>query len=144
MKYAFEGFIGTIGTFIAYLLGGWDSAMQTLLIFMLLDYITGVITAAVFRKSSKTKSGGLNSTIGLQGIFKKVGEIVLVMVAFQLDLHLGIDILRTGVIFALLANETISIIENLGLMGVPIPSIIKKAIDLLNEKSGEAEQKEGD
>ena len=140
MKNYVFGIIGAIGSYLAYLLGGWDTGMETLLIILLLDYITGIIVAGVFRKSKKTKSGGLNSSIGLMGIFKKVGELILVMVAVLLDRALNLDIVRNGVIIVLISNEVLSIIENLGLMGVPIPKIIQKAVDLLNDKAGEKEE----
>lgn len=131
--------LGFIGTGFVSLLGGWDKALQTLLIFIVIDYITGLIVAGIFRKSAKTPTGGLNSTIGLKGIFKKVGEFILVVVASLLDGVLGLSVIRYTVIIALVANEVLSIIENLGLMGVPIPKIIRKAIDLLNEKGGETD-----
>ena len=133
---------GFIGTGLVSLLGGWDKALQTLLIFIVIDYITGLIVAGVFKKSAKTTTGGLNSTIGLKGIFKKVGEFILVVVATLLDGVLGLEVIRYTVIIALIANEVLSIIENLGLMGVPIPKIVKKAIDILNERGGETDGKD--
>ena len=109
--------------------------MATLLIFMIIDYLTGLIVAGVFKKSLKTESGGLNSNIGFKGVCRKVMILLIVIVGKQLDLVLEIDYIGTAVIIAYIANETVSIIENAGLMGVPIPNIIKKAIDLLNKKA---------
>ena len=126
---------GTIGSFTVSLLGGWNAAMATLLIFMIIDYLTGLIVAGVFKKSLKTESGGLNSNIGFKGVCRKVMILLIVIVGKQLDLVLEIDYIGTAVIIAYIANETVSIIENAGLMGVPIPNIIKKAIDLLNKKA---------
>lgn len=124
---------GVIGGFITYIVGGWDMAILTLLIFMAIDYITGLIVAGIFHKSKKTASGGLNSKIGFLGLAKKVVVFLLIIVAQCLDLILGIDFVRNGVIIAFITNEVISIIENAGLMGVPMPNVIHKALDLLQD-----------
>ena len=126
---------GVIGGFITYLVGGWDMAILTLLIFMAIDYITGLIVAGIFHKSKKTASGGLNSKIGFLGLAKKVIVFLLIIVAQLLDLILGIDFVRNGVIIAFITNEVISIIENAGLMGVPMPKVIHKALDLLQDQT---------
>ena len=126
---------GVIGGFITYLVGGWDMAILTLLIFMVIDYITGLIVAGIFHKSKKTASGGLNSKIGFLGLAKKVIVFLLIIVAQLLDLILGIDFVRNGVIIAFITNEVISIIENAGLMGVPMPKVIHKALDLLQDQT---------
>lgn len=126
---------GVIGGFITYLVGGWDMAILTLLIFMAIDYITGLIVAGIFHKSKKTASGGLNSKIGFLGLAKKVVVFLLIIVAQFLDLILGIDFVRNSVIIAFITNEVISIIENAGLMGVPMPKVIHKALDLLQDQT---------
>lgn len=122
---------GLIGTLVTATLGGWNDAIITLFIFMIIDYITGLICAGVFKKSKKSKSGGLSSSACLKGLFKKVGELILVMIAVRFDMLTGTSYIKDGTIIALIVSETISIIENLGLMGVPIPEIITKSIDLL-------------
>lgn len=127
--------LGLTGGFIATLLGGWDTALQTLIIFMTVDYISGVLVAGVFKKSKKSKSGTLSSGVGFKGIVKKVMGLVLVLIACRLDLLLGITFCRDSVIIALVSNEVLSIIENAGLMGVPVPEAIKKAIEMLNSKN---------
>lgn len=138
VKAAVFGFLGLIGGAITNLLGGWDTAMQTLLIFMAVDYITGLILAGVFKKSNKTEHGALESKAGFKGLCKKGVILLVVLVAVRLDLMLGLEeIIRNGVVIAFCLNETISIIENAGLMGVPIPSAITKAIELLQKKSEE-------
>lgn len=126
---------GVIGGFITYIVGGWDMAILTLLIFMAIDYITGLIVAGIFHKSKKTASGGLNSKIGFLGLAKKVVVFLLIIVAQLLDLILGIDFVRNSVIIAFITNEVISIIENAGLMGVPMPKVIHKALDLLQDQT---------
>lgn len=126
--------IGVIGSFISYLLGGFDMALITLLLFMAIDYITGFIVAAVFHKSNKTQSGSLNSRAGWKGLCKKGITLLIVLVAARLDLMMGVTFIRDGVIVAYIVNELLSIIENAGLMGVPIPKVITKGIEALKKE----------
>ena len=130
--------LGTIGSFIASLFGGWSMDLRTLLIFMVVDYVSGLILAGVFKKSEKTKSGALSSNVGFKGLCKKIGILFCVLIAYRLDISIGTAYIRTAVIIAFIANEAVSIVENVGLMGVPIPPAILKAIDVLkNKKDGE-------
>ncbi|HWP50555.1 MAG TPA: phage holin family protein, partial [Clostridia bacterium] len=93
--------------------------------------------AAVFHKSAKTEGGALSSAAGLRGLFKKGGMLLLVYVACRLDLLTGMTYIRDTAVIALVTNETVSIIENLGLMGVPIPPILTKTMDVLKNKAEE-------
>ena len=129
--------LGVIGAAISNLFGGWDAALTTLIIFMAIDYASGIIVAGVFHKSSKSDSGGLNSHIGWQGICRKGITLAIVLIACRLDLLIGTSYIKDAVIIAFCANELISIVENAGLMGLPIPNVITKAIDVLKEKSNE-------
>ena len=129
--------LGVIGAAISNLFGGWDAALTTLIIFMAIDYASGIIVAGVFHKSSKSDTGGLNSHIGWQGICRKGITLAIVLVACRLDLLIGTSYIKDAVIIAFCANELISIVENAGLMGLPIPDVIIKAIDVLKEKSNE-------
>lgn len=141
-KYAFMAIFGAA---VAALLGGWDGAMLTLCVFMLIDYISGVVLAAVFKKSSKTPSGTLESRAGLKGLCRKVGMLLMVIVAVRLDIMCNLGgVLRTGVIFALVANESISIVENLGLMGLPLPKPLVSAIEQLHGKSEKSKEDDSD
>lgn len=133
----FCSIIGVTGGFISALFGGWSSALTTLIIFMAIDYITGIIVAGVFKKSKKTETGALESYTGWKGLCRKGVSLLIVLIACRLDITLGSSFIRDAVIIAFIANETISIIENAGLMGIPIPSIITKAIDCLEEDSKE-------
>ena len=126
--------LGVIGGAITSLFGGWDSALTTLLIFMAADYVTGLIVAGVFHKSKKTETGALQSHAGWVGICKKGVILLIVLIAYRLDLTIGSTFIRDAVIIAFIGNELISIVENAGLMGVPIPSAITKAIDILKNK----------
>ena len=124
---------GVVGAIIADMLGGWDTALQTLMIFMAIDYLTGLVVAGVFHKSEKTETGTLESRAGWKGLCKKGMTLLIVLVAAQLDKITGTNVIRNGVIIAYVANEAISIIENAGLMGIPIPKIIINAIDILKK-----------
>ena len=136
-KFISFGAIGTIGSSIAGLFGGWSTDLTTLVIFMAIDFITGLIVAGVFKKSKKSKNGALKSKVGLIGLTKKTMILLMVLIAARLDLLMGIDYIRTGLIIAFICNETISITENIGLMGVPIPKPILNAIDILKSKEDE-------
>lgn len=121
---------GLIGSFIAALFGGWDSALATLLIFMGVDYVTGLMVAA----AGKSPKGKLSSKVGWKGLAKKCIILLLVLVAARLDVVLGTSYVRAGVCIAFLCNEVISILENAGLMGVPLPAALKNAVELLQKK----------
>lgn len=132
--------IGVVGGFIASLFGGWDAALTTLVIFMGIDYVTGLIVAGVFHNSGKTESGALESRAGWKGLCRKGMTLLIVLIACRLDLIMNTNFVRDAVVIGYIANETISIVENAGLMGLPIPSAIIKAIEVLtkkNEKEGE-------
>lgn len=124
---------GIIGAAIAGLFGGWDAALITLLIFMGIDYILGVIVAAC-GKSPKSETGKLSSAIGWKGLAKKCVSLLLVLVAVRLDILLGTSYIRDGVCIAFCCNELLSILENAGLMGVPLPGVLQNAVELLQKK----------
>lgn len=132
--------IGTVGGLIASLFGGWDTALATLVIFMAVDYATGLIVAGVFHKSQKTESGALESRAGWKGLCRKGTSLLVVLVAYRLDLVIGSNFVKDATIIAFIANETISIIENAGLMGAPIPAVIVKAIDVLKQKADDSQE----
>lgn len=134
IKAAVLAAVGTLGGAVAALFGGWTSAMTTLIIFIAIDYLTGLIVAGVFKRSGKSESGALESRAGFKGLCRK-GMILLV--ACRLDLTLGTAYIKDAVCVAFIANETLSIIENAGLMGVPIPAVITKAIDVLKEDNND-------
>ena len=129
--------VGTTGSVIASLFGGWSTALTTLLIFILIDYVTGFIVAGVFHKSPKTKTGALESRAGLKGILRKCTMLLFVLVGHRLDLAIGASYIRDAVCIAFILNELISIVENAGLMGLPIPAAISNAIDILKEKNND-------
>lgn len=126
--------IGVIGSAIASAFGGWSTGLTTLVIFMAIDYITGLIVAGVFHKSTKTETGTLESRAGFKGLCRKGAMLLVVLVGYRLDLAVGTAYIKDAVIIAFMANEAISIIENAGLMGVPMNDTIKNAIDILQKK----------
>jgi toxin secretion/phage lysis holin len=134
--------IGVIGAFIARVYGGWDAALTTLVIFMAIDYVTGFIVAAVFHKSEKTQNGALESKAGFIGLCKKGVVMLIVLMACRLDMVVGSTFIKDATVIAFITNETISIIENAAAMGVPIPSPIVQAIDIL-VKRGENNENGG-
>lgn len=124
-----------IGTFLTFIFGDWDVALQCLVIAIALDYISGIIKAFINKE--------LSSKIGLKGILKKVGVLVVVALAVLIDKITGESgAVRTLVIYYFVANEGLSIIENLGEAGLPIPDVIKKALkSLKNESKGKTNGK---
>jgi toxin secretion/phage lysis holin len=129
------GVLGIVGSVIAKYLGGWDAALQTLIIFMAVDYFTGMLVAAVFHKSEKTVNGRLDSRAGFKGLCRKGMTLVMVLVGSLLDGLSGTDVIRNAVVIAYCINEAVSIVENAGIMGLPIPSIIRKALEILQNKT---------
>ena len=124
-------FTGGAGALITFLFGQWNNALQALAMFMLIDYITGVMAAYM---KPKTK---LSSKRGLRGIVKKLALITFVVFAHWLDMAIGQTIFCTLVTYSLLGNEGLSITENLSHCGVPIPTGIKKKLEeLTHEKEG--------
>lgn len=140
MREMFYTIMVGVGSALSYFIGGVDTMFIVLCIFLLIDYAMGIIVATVFKNSSKTESGKLNSTVSFKGLCKKFFVIVLVGVSHMLDVVLGTNFIRGGVVVAFISNETISIIENAGLMGIPIPAPLKKAIDILQEREVEVNE----
>lgn len=129
--------IGIVGGAIATAFGGWDTALVALVIFMAIDYVTGLVVAGIFHASPKTESGALESLAGWKGLCRKGMTLLVVLVACQLDKVMGYSFIRDAAIIGFMANEAISIIENAGLMGVPIPEGVMQAVEVLKKKSRE-------
>jgi len=135
MKAEIMAGIGIVGGFIFSAFGGWDAGLHALFTFMAIDYISGWVVAAVFKKNDKTDSGALSSNKGFMGLLKKGMQLLIVLVGYELDLVIGTNFIRNGVIIAFISNELVSIMENAGLMGIPLPPVIHKAIDILTKHS---------
>ena len=137
MSAKYTAIIGAVGGFVTALLGGWDYAMQLLVIAMAVDYISGVMVAGVWHKSSKSESGKLESRAGFKGLCRKGMSLGLVLVAHYMDLAIGTQYIRDAIVIGFAANEIFSILENLGLMGVQYPAVIKNALEVLRGKGEE-------
>ena len=142
MKDILFGIVGAVGAAIASLFGGWSVGLIVLLSLMALDYISGIIVAAVFKKSKKTPSGALSSKVGFIGIAKKGFILIIVCAACLLEKVTNTNYIRDLVIIFYVCNEILSIFENAGLMGMPIPKVMKKAIDVLQSKDEDQDDNE--
>ena len=127
--------IGVAGGAVVAALGGWDTSMQLLVIAMIVDYMTGVAVAAVWHKSAQSESGALESRAGFKGLIRKGCIIALVLIAHYMDLAIGTQYIRDALVIGFATNEIISILENLSLMGIQYPEIIKRALDIMQDKS---------
>lgn len=123
--------IAAIGGGLGYFLGGWDGFLYALVIFVIIDYITGLMCAVLDRK--------LSSEIGFRGIFKKILIFSLVAIGHIIDKSVIGDgsVIRTAVIFFYLSNEGVSILENAAHIGLPIPQKLKDVLGQLHNKGDE-------
>lgn len=135
MKNAICTGVGVMGSLVASFFGGWTASLTTLLIFMAIDYATGLIVAGVFHKSPKTETGALESRAGFKGLIRKFMILLFVLVGYRLDVAVGTTYIRDAVCITFMANELLSIVENAGLMGLPVPAVITNAIDILKKKN---------
>jgi len=126
--------IGAGGAAIASLFGGWGAALGLLMVLMVADYITGLLVAGVWKKSSKSKNGALESKAGFKGLCKKCVILIFILIAYRLDLVLGTTYLKDAVCIGFCVNELLSLIENAGLMGLPLPDVMTKAVEILKTK----------
>lgn len=127
--------LSAICTAITTALGGWDTAMIALITVMSIDLVTGLLVALAWKKSNKSESGAASSKAMFQGLCRKGLMLLLVWLAVQLDCVLGLNaVIRTALIFYFIGNEGLSIIENAGIMGLPLPKILKNALEQLRDK----------
>lgn len=134
MKETFCTLLGLLGSALCWAFGGWDAALTALVICMSVDYISGSLVALVFHNSRKSETGSYNSAYGLKGLCKKCLMLLFVIVAVQADKLMGGDFVRNAVCIGFATNEILSIVENLGLAGVPMPQAVVKALEQLQEK----------
>lgn len=138
-KYGVCTIIGIVGAKVAEALGGWDYAIQTLLLFMIVDCVLGFLCAAIWGNSPKSENGGLSSQACWKGIVKKCGTFLIVTCCTAIDRMLGTDYVRNAAIIAFCVSELISITETAGIMGIlpkSVQNILVKVIDILKEKAG--------
>lgn len=140
IKNAVLGVGAVIGSAIARALGGWDMALKVLVCFMVLDYATGWLVAALWHKSGKSSTGALSSDAGFRGLVKKGVMLALVWMGALLDQATGNDFVRTAVCMFFIANEGLSILENTAVMGVPYPAFIKNMLDAMRQAADQGKQ----
>ena len=118
-----------VGGWLGWFLGGCDGLLYALIVFVVIDYVTGVMAAVVDHK--------LSSEVGFKGIFKKVLIFLLVGIGHILDTHVigSGSVLRTAVIFFYLSNEGVSLIENAAHLGLPIPEKLKSVLEQLHDRA---------
>ncbi len=141
-KFSISAAAGVIAAFGAYIFGEWSNDILALIVLMAIDFIMGLLLAIVFRKSPKSKKGGLSSAAAWKGVAKKTCTLLLVAVAYQADTLLSTAYIRPTVVGALCASEIISIVENAAKMGIlpePVQKLLDKAIDILNTPKGGGE-----
>ncbi len=134
MKEILQIVIGSIGGILVTMFGGFDIAIQTLFICMIVDYVMGIFVAGVFHKSKKSEHGTLSSVAGWKGLAKKVSTIFLIVISTHLDKVIGVGYIRNAVCIGFIVNEVISILENYALMGGTGAEALEKALDILKNK----------
>lgn len=125
---------GTIGSLLINLIGKPTDDLIILIVLMIIDLIVGFLISAIWQKSSKTDSGKLSSSVMFKGILKKFFTLVIVVIAYQLDILLAMNVIRHIVIIAFIVEEVLSITENIAITGIKIPTIITKALDVLEKE----------
>lgn len=134
------GALGVIGGSIAGMLGGWDMALEALVVCMIVDFISGFIVASVFHNSPKTETGTTASAVSREGLVRKGMMLAFVLIGYELERMTGSGFIRESIIYGFIVNELLSITENAGLMGLPLPAAIANAIDILKEKSNKKDE----
>ena len=127
MEKYFNALVAVVATFFTYVFGSWDLALQVLIVFMILDYGTGVLYAFL--------NNQLNSEVGFKGLVKKMMILVVFIIGVMVDRILGTGnwVFRTLVAYFYIANEGISLLENVGNIGIPIPNKLRNALEQLNK-----------
>ena len=133
MEKIFNSLVAVLATFFTYIFGSWDLALQVLIVFMILDYGTGVLYAYL--------TDQLNSEVGFKGLVKKCMILVVLIIGVMLDRIVGNGtwVFRTLVAYFYIANEGISLLENVGNIGIPIPNKMRQALEQLNKDNEESE-----
>lgn len=137
LKHTFLTGLSLAGGLLAKALGGWDTALQVLIGVMAADYVTGILLAALWHRSSKSESGALESNACFKGLVKKSMVLLLVWLGAMLDAVTGNHFVRTTVCLFFIANEALSILENTALMGVPYPAAVKNMLDAMKKSAEE-------
>lgn len=134
--------VAAVGGAIAGAVGGWDATIKVLVVMMVIDYVSGLVVAAM-GKSTKTDYGGLSSKVGFIGLAKKGLMLAVVLMAATLDEAMGTAVCRDTACWFYIANEGISVLENLNLVGVPFPEKIRALLGARMEEADKTEEDTG-
>ena len=143
MKNAVLGALAVVGSAITQAMGGWDVTLKVLVGFMAVDYVTGILVAAVWHKSSKSETGALESNACFKGLLKKMMILLIVWMAAMLDRATGSEFGWTAVCLFYIGNEGLSILENSVIMGVPWPNTIKNVLEVMRKQGDTAKEAQG-
>lgn len=122
-----------LGSLLCCCFGGWNKSLITLTFFIAIELLVGLLKG-VCGKSEKSENGGISSKVMRQGFIKKFLIYVYVAIGHFLDGYIGIDFCRESICIYFIINELISITENIGILGVPMPAVVNKCIDILKNK----------
>lgn len=126
-QHILNGSVAVIGAIVSFMFGGWTALLSLFFFVIVLDYISGLGAAII-------SGQGLSSAIGYRGLIKKFFMVLIIALSHQLDKVMGTDVIMYGSLYFFIANELISIVENYGRMGLPLPPQIKNIIKSLKEK----------
>ena len=137
MKVKFCSIVGVIGSSVMAFVDRGGTALETLIIFMIIDYITGISVAVFWRRSGKTKRGILKSEAGWRGLCKKGMILGFVLIGNRLDILLDTNYVMNTICIGYAMNELISIMENAGLMGIPLPAVVQGIVEVLSDEDSQ-------
>jgi len=137
MKVKFCSIVGVIGSSVMAFVDKGGAALETLVIFMIIDYITGISVAVFWRRSGKTKRGLLKSEAGCRGLCKKGMILGFVLIGNRLDILLDTNYVMNTICIGYAMNELISIMENAGLMGIPLPAVVQGIVEVLSDEDSQ-------
>lgn len=131
--------LGALTTVGVKLFGGWIPTLGVILILMGIDIALGLVVALFFKNSPKSETGAADSMSMFKGLCKKVGMLGVIAAAHQIDIALGVNYVMIATIYGFIANETLSIVENAGLMGIVRSEVLINAIEVLKSKGNKTE-----
>ncbi len=141
IKEVFGVTFAAVATLISTIFGAHLDIMKILVSAIVVDYVTGLMVAGAFKRSNKTETGAIESLASIRGLFRKSCMLLIVYMAIQLDLLINTNYIAIAIIYFFIANELISIIENAGLMGIPIHPVMVEAVEILKKNSDSQKNK---
>ena len=126
--------LAAAGAFLANAFGGWDAVLKVLIVMMAADYITGLAVAAIWHRSNKSETGAADSRAGFKGLVRKCAILLLVYIGVLLDAATGAHYIRSAVALFFIGNEGLSLLENVGLMGVKYPQFLENMLEALRDR----------